>query len=121
MRQARGYFGGIWSVATGVGAGRFNGRAPSLRIAPVKRAKILRSGIVMTVNRFGSTEIVALMAVAPVSCGRSETVRSAHTGGTRYLALTSKSRSDTSAMEKCRAASSASQDLSRNSSLVPER
>lgn len=29
---------------------------------------------------------------------------SAHTGGTRYLALTSKSWSDTSAMEKCRAA-----------------
>ncbi len=47
--------------------------APSLRIAPVKRAKILRSGTVTTVNRFGSTEIVALIAVAPVSCEKSET------------------------------------------------
>ena len=77
MRWARGYFGDVWSVATGVGAGRFNGRAPSLRIALVKRAKILRSGTVTTVNRFGSTEIVALMVVESVSCGRSETAKSA--------------------------------------------
>jgi hypothetical protein len=86
---------------------------------PVKRAKILRSGTVTTVNRLGSTEIVALMAVVFVSCGRSETVMSAQTGGIRYLALTSKSWSDTSAMEKCRVASSASHDLWSNSSLVP--
>jgi hypothetical protein len=106
-------------VATGVGADRFNGRAASLRNVPVKRAKILRSGTVTTVNRLGSTEIVALMAVVFVSCGRSETVMSAQTGGIRYLALTSKSWSDTSAMEKCRVASSASHDLWSNSSLVP--
>ena len=120
MRGARGYLGEAWSVATGMGAGRFGGRVPSLRIALVKRAKILRSGTVTTVNRFGSTEMVALTAVESVSCGRSETVKSADTSGsTRYLALTSKSRSDTSVMEKCRAASSASQDLCSTSSLVP--
>jgi hypothetical protein len=46
-------------------------------------------------------------------------VKSAHTGGTRYLALTSKSWSDTSMMEKWLAASSASQDFWSKTSLGP--
>jgi hypothetical protein len=71
-------------MATGAARGPSGSLAGHLaRIAPVKRAKILRSGTVTTVNRFGSTEIVALMVVESVSCGRSEAVKLAHTGGDR--------------------------------------
>jgi NADPH:quinone reductase-like Zn-dependent oxidoreductase len=71
-------------MATGAARGPSGSIAGHLaRIAPVKRAKILRSGTVTTVNRFGSTEIVALMVVESVSCGRSEAVKLAHTGGDR--------------------------------------